>query len=588
MNRRFLRLPLEAILYLVVLALGACLRLISLGWPPLTDAEATHALSAAAVTPFASPFWAEERAVPTSAAYHTLTAGLFQLGLMSDISARVIPALAGIGLVLVPLTFRRRIGAGNALAMAFLLAISPALVATSRTAGGDSLASLGILLAAGLVLGAEPGQSWRLPLAGASLGLALASGPSGLTGLLSLVLAAGVAALGWGMRVAGSVEAGEARASRDALLIGLAVLLGLAAGFGLLPSGLSALGEGLASWLRGWTSMGPVLLRTELAALPIYEPLTFVFGVIGIVFCLRERETVGTLAATWAAAALLVALAYPSRNPMDLLWTVMPLSYLAARALTRVIERVIAHWSWEAHGGLIAVLLALAGIAALQLAMYAVGRGPGVLFVEPWWGLAFAGVILFVIAPVMIVLFGAGWSRDSAVEGAGVALTLVLLCLGLSATWHLSLAPGAASSGELWRPQASTVVLPLFDRTLREISETHTGRSDAMPLAVAGEITPSLAWAIRDFPRFEAASIEDAPSIILAPAGSELAGLQADYVGQELAIGERWAWSGVLPPDPIAWLVRRQAPTQMDQWLLLVRVDVATFGTVTELPEQAP
>ncbi len=588
MNRRFLRLPLEAILYLIVLALGACLRLVSLGWPPLTDAEATHTLAAAAVTPFASPFWTEERAVPTSAAYQTLTAVLFQLGRMGDMSARVIPALAGIGLVLVPLTVRRRIGAGNALAMALLLAISPALVATSRTAGGDSLAGLGILLAVGLILGLEPGQSWRLRLAGASLGLALASGPSGLTGLLSLALAAAAAVFMWGLPAPRSVEAGEGKGRRDGLLIGLAVLLGLAGGLGLLPSGLSALGEGLASWLRGWTSMGRVLLLTELAALPIYEPLTFVFGVIGIVLCLRERDTLGRLAAIWAAAALLVALAYPSRNPMDLVWAVLPLSYLAARTLTRMIEDAIAHWSWEAHGGLIAVLLVLAAIAGLQLEMYAVGRGPGVLFVEPWWGLAFAGLILFVVAPVMIVLFGVGWSRDSAAEGAGGALALVLLCLGLSATWHLSLAPEAASSNELWRPQVTTPILPLFDRTLREISQTQTGRSDAMPLAVAGEISPSLAWAVRDFRRFEAASMEETPSIVLAPAGSDLAGLQVDYVGQELAIGERWGWSGVLPPDPIVWLVRRQAPAEIDQWLLLVRVDVATFGTLTELPDQAP
>ncbi len=65
-------------------------------------------------------------------------------------------------------------------------------------------------------------------------------------------------------------------------------------------------------------------------------------------------------------------------------------------------------------------------------------------------------------------------------------------------------------------------------------------------------------------------------------------GLQADYVGQELAIGERWAWSGVLPPNPMVWLVRREAAAEIDQWLLLVRVDVATFGTLTELPDQAP
>jgi hypothetical protein len=46
--------------------------------------------------------------------------------------------------------------------------------------------------------------------------------------------------------------------------------------------------------------------------------------------------------------------------------------------------------------------------------------------------------------------------------------------------------------------------------------------------------------------------------------------------------GERWGWIGPLPPLQIVSTGDWEALTLAERWVLLVRADVATFGTLTE------
>lgn len=66
-----------------------------------------------------------------------LDALLFRLVGASDYTARLMPALAGVGLVLLPLLFRRWIGRAGSLATGFLLACSPLLLFYSRYLRND-------------------------------------------------------------------------------------------------------------------------------------------------------------------------------------------------------------------------------------------------------------------------------------------------------------------------------------------------------------------------------------------------------------------------------------------------------------------
>lgn len=119
--------------------------------------------------------------------------------------------------------------------------------------------------------------------------------------------------------------------------------------------------------------------------------------------------------------------------------------------------------------------------------------------------------------------------------------------------------------------------------TLRGVSQAKTGRTDALPVLVEGTASPALAWLLRDFASAGSIASAEQPGVILMRPQAENPALGADYVGQTVVLGDKWGWEGPIPPGALAWWVTRQAPTVGDNWLLLVRADLASFG---DLPAQ--
>ncbi|MGO8949011.1 MAG: flippase activity-associated protein Agl23 [Ktedonobacterales bacterium] len=135
----------EGWLWIGVLVLATALRFWGLGDKPLHHDESMHA--------YFSLVFAED---PSSYSYNPLLHGPFQfhaealmfafiLGLqaifvhgasgnpwINDTTARIVPALFGVGIVALPLGLRREIGRYAALTAAFLLAVSPTFVYFSR------------------------------------------------------------------------------------------------------------------------------------------------------------------------------------------------------------------------------------------------------------------------------------------------------------------------------------------------------------------------------------------------------------------------------------------------------------------------
>jgi hypothetical protein len=119
--------------------------------------------------------------------YFLPTSLIFFIFGSSDFTARIIPALAGSLLVLVPFILRDRLPGKSAVILAFFLAVEPGLLAMSRTAGSPILAVSFTLLALSLWLTRHP--RW----AGFFGALALLSGPSLWPGLIALGIAWAVA-----------------------------------------------------------------------------------------------------------------------------------------------------------------------------------------------------------------------------------------------------------------------------------------------------------------------------------------------------------------------------------------------------------
>lgn len=586
MRERQVTFSLETLLYLTLMVLAAWIRLTRLGWLPLNDREAAHALTAAAATAQGSPFWeVEGRPTPTNSAYHVLTSVVFSLVGSSDAAARFIPAMAGLALVLTPLLLRRRLGQGTALVMAFLFAISPALLTESRTAGGASLSVLGISLTLALAFGAEAqgsSSSKRGRWAAAALGFTLTTGPEALVGLLGLLLGVVVFAVASRDRTMPRMPTPIDGEMRSRLWIGGLALLVIASGVGLFMEGIPGLFESLGNWVSGWRAFGGVRAWTAMFALLAYEPMSLAFGLIGLVSAMRTDDPFWRGMAAWLVGAVSVVLIYPGRDMGDLVWAVVPLTAFASRTIATLLNRLERPRVWFAFWGLVAVLLLLTSFSYMQLIAYDFNFVGGAGGFDPNLnlGLAVMGLGLAILA---MVFYGFGWSWSDSLDAGGITLALTLLALTFSGGWRLNFNPSAASGAELWRSETSTLGLPVLVEILETVSEVETGRRDSLEVSLQDEPPPALAWALREFKlaSTQGATAEFAPPVVLMRERAQeqlQPAISSEYLGQEKVIAASWGWMGILPPQPISWWIGREAPTEAERWLLFVRADIAGLG----------
>lgn len=575
----------RTLLFVGILMLSLGVRLAGLGAAPLSDAEAHEALNAASGTSESSPFWVPaERGPSAGGAYQAATWLLFQVVGSTNATARFVPALLGALVVLAPWMLRRRLGDAPALAASFLLALSPVLVASSQLAGGAGIALTALSLAASLGILALDGDLPRERAVvgiGGALALGIAAGPPFFAGLLGLLIAAVLAAAtapsawptGRGQETARMILPG-------ALLIGFLGAAVVSTAAGLHPGGWSALGEGLRQWLIGWIGPGSMHALTPLAILVAYEPLTLVFGIVGIVSARRERDVLGIGLSLWAGFALLLAVIYPDREGASLAWSVVPLALLAGRALVAEGEFLLGQRTPWAAGGVAALLIILVLYSGVQLSAYAGGVGPGVNPLNVGLRLWIALGALFVFG-LTAVLIGFGWSWAVARSGAFLAAALSLFMMTISTGTSLSGRSEPLGAQELWAPTAPSHGLHRLESTLASFSSSQTGVRGELPLAiVAADPPPSLLWASRRLPRFETSDSgsPESPPLILLPLDAPAPESGEAYLGQTIPVAERWDFSGPFPDDPIQWWFRRSLPIIETTWVLLVRSDVATLG----------
>jgi hypothetical protein len=592
MKKGKLHITVETLLYLAIFVIAVALRLSNLGSLPLTDSEAEYALSTASVSGQASQFWNEgEETIPLSSTYHVFTATLFYLFGTSDVNARIIPALAGFALVFSPLLLRKQLGSSVTLVLSFLFAISPVLVTTSRTAGGASLASMGLIFGISFLLRVEKSEHAlsNVRWAGAALGLALASGPFVFHGLFSLVIGALALLL---VRYRGEVKRFSSILGEyvsQFLWIALGVMVIIAVGFGFSFTSIASLSEAIGSWLSGWGGPVDIPGLTSWAMVLLYEPLVLIFGVIGAIVSLVKKDRLGLVAVSWMIGGLIGVLIYPARSGMDLTWVIVPLTFLAARTIVDLAGQIAQRKVWQEFLGLTCFLLVLFAFFYLQIAAYASGIGPAFDVMNRGLRLWLALGVLF-LGGVVLAVFGVGWNWSIPRESLGLAGFLVLFLLNVSSLWRLNFAPTVASAQELWRPKVSTQSMRLMVETLEKMSQSYMRRPDTIEVNVHGEIPPSIAWAIRAFPKAGGREgLDEAafPAVITSEE-QEMPQLRAEYTGQSLDILERWGWEGILPPDPITWWIQRRAPLIDESWVLLIRTDIASLGETGSSGHEAP
>jgi hypothetical protein len=559
------------VLYLVLFLAVLLLRISAINPPPLNEQEAREAWGALHLL-------RGQPAAGGSALFASLTAGLLFLAGPSHWVPRILPALAGSLMVFLPWLFRSTRGKLESILASFCLALSASLWIVSTLAGG---AALGLLAAAVCVFYLRTETPRPLP-GGILLGLALASGPVGWSGLAIALIVLMVEWIRRRMRQAEDAEkAADPFQSSLSLIfrspVGLAGLfLGLAAGSTgvfFFPRGLAVLASGWMDWFgaffSGWPKLGEIVLL-----MVAYEPIALVFGIAGL-FLLRRYgfSSEDRFLAVSAGVAAVWLLIRPAAAPADALWVILPLLLLAARALRAAIEspvlcerpRFVAIQAglifilvlfftlnlsaYRAMGGWVHLLLASLGILASFLV--------GPLFSENWregWRPSRVGLACAWLALLFLVQAGAGWN---ATHGR------------------------RESANELWWPVTVPLDILRLHQTMDQISRWQTGEAGLLPAVIQWPEDSALGWELLSYKAVEYLSAPDllaTPAMLVSPRvltdkGVVTPQLTAVYRGQGFAVTEQRDWSG-LPPDLIGWWLYRQGPVQRGQMILWVRTDI--------------
>ena len=591
------RLNLEHIFFLLALLLAVCLRLYRLGATPLSDAEARWALQALEVAGSSSTNGPNASInLGPQPGYVLITGFLFSMFQSSNFLARLLPALAGILLIIIPYLLRHQIGRAAALVMAFGLAFDPGLVTVSRQAGSPMVALAFALLAFGF-------WYWRKAvLTGIFAALALLSGPSLIAGLIPLGIAWLVTRLALGKSSAeqrgddpedsATWEKGEhpslekeqhldhpSRMDTRAALIAAGITFILV---GTLlfrfPQGLSAWLEMIPAYLQGWTTPSGIPSLRLPAALIFYQPLALLFALIGVLFGLTQRNLRTVLFFTvWLIVSLGLSMLYPARQVADLVWGLVPLWGLAALEIKRYLPERNLHPVSGVLALLIFILMALFWFSLASLTRApAETSGPNARL------LVLLGIFALILLSTALVALGWSWhaGRTGLVWGVSIGLTFYLV----SVMW------GAAQlrfnqPQELWGLPPATGQADLLKATLNDLSDWSVGFPDSIDVLSTVDL-PSMRWFLRNVPDVQYISevpLGEQPSILITPESSEDPSLAAAYRGQDFVWSVYPGWSGALPPNLLSWFTFRQAPLQLESVIFWARNDL--FPGVTPAVE---
>jgi len=551
---RGLTFSVEAIVWAGLVAAGGALRLIHLGSPPLTVDEGVRAFDATRVANGDVPqTWRGDLA-------EAATSYLFRIFGETDLLARLLPALAGVGLIALLWFARPYAGRVGALVAAGLVAFSPLFVIYSRSATAFSLGSL----VAALIMVSLFGylQTPRLALAFPLIvGLALAPVTdavamiAALAALLFLVLE-GV--------IFSNVEVRQAwKAFRQSPLqwVTALIVLGAAVQFGITRFGTSLEGLDLPGlkllWAMFDTPRDSRPPEYHLALLMAYDwPILFggtaAFVFVVMKFLQRRKETPAfeRFLMIWTLAAALVLALTTRREAGQVLMLLLPVALLAGRAAVEFAER--ADWasagSWWPAG---VAITAAAGAAAVLMTEWSSGSADAGQRVIPVAAVVIAaslGVLLLLRAP----------------QRAMPVLAVVAVLAAVAFLAHSSLAVAFSDGTEFAVDLRLTPRADQLRETIDKLAQERGGT-----IVVNADLADELGWTLRDSKVVFGGPTNRASAVVSRPEAKP-----AGFVAREEVwrVAEGWYPDEVLAPRRMwRWFLYREPYSDVDP------VDVRIF-----------
>ncbi|MBI5876025.1 MAG: glycosyltransferase family 39 protein [Chloroflexi bacterium] len=569
-------LTVEHVLWAVVIAVAAFVRINDLAWTSLSDAEA--ALANAGLDLLRGGATAALGARPLFSALAGLAMAIFGA---SDASARIVSALAGIIPVALTYWLRPLLGRIGAIAAALVFTVSATFLTQSRTANGDMLAFAGIYAAlVGITLWLQTRAPSRLYLAAAGVAIALVSSPIAYTALLIVGVFAALALVLRARRLvdvsnwerAFYMFRGMPGASRKVLAVFALVFAGGATAGLVNPGGLQAAANLAADWLGAWGGTPARPASFAFDVLVRYELLPLTFGLAGLFYMLARGDRLALFMAWWLSAALTFTTLSPERTPAVILLVLLPLVWVTGRVVDDLAHALGRSFSAANEGTFIMLGLITLGIIYINLAAYANDGTSSHLVV------AAIGAAMLVLIALMTLFLAAYYEPASGTAGghSGSALMLrvapvwrdgfdrAYVIAGLLAL--VALASMQARAGlllaftqsdnprELLVSSPATIDARTIAPVLAGLSNRWDGDPTTAPIVASAGIGPALRWYLRDFRtvRFVDGIIATADEpIVIVPATDTQPGFGVPYAAQKM----RWRWlASDLPSGTGAYL----------------------------------